>query len=143
LNPDSHHPESGNPDNIEGIKHDMFLGASSDLFGFAKQLRLQETEAEKLLWSRLSRRQLGVKFRRQHPIYTYVADFYCHSHKLIIEVDGAVHDSEENTFYDKIRTYGFNEFKINVRRFTNNQIFDDIETVLETIKKTLSEPLEG
>ena len=118
----------------------MFLGASPDLFWFAKQLRLQETEAEKLLWSRLSRKQLGVKFRRQHPIYSYVADFYCHSHKLVIEVDGPIHDSEENTFNDKIRTCGFNEFNIKVLRFTNNQIFSDIETVLETIKKALSEP---
>ncbi|HMG93054.1 MAG TPA: DUF559 domain-containing protein, partial [Chryseolinea sp.] len=56
----------------KGIKHDMYLGASAKLFATAKQLRLQETLAEKLLWSRLSRNQLGVSFRRQHPIYTYV-----------------------------------------------------------------------
>ena len=115
----------------------MFLGASPDLFWFAKQLRLQETEAEKLLWSRLSRKQLGVKFRRQHPIYSYIADFYCHSHKLVIEVDGPIHDSEENTFNDKIRTCGFNEFNIKVLRFTNNQIFNDIETVLENNQKSV------
>src|SRR4026209_2465061 len=88
---------------IEGknnVKHDMYLAASASLFGFSKQLRLQETPAEKLLWSRLSRNQLGVKFRRQHPIYYYVADFYCHSHKIIVEVDGPIHNSKENQFND-------------------------------------------
>jgi len=139
LNTDSHQPESGKPDNIESIKQDMFLGASPKLFGFAKQLRLHETEAEKLLWSRLSCKRLGVKFRRQHPIHSYVADFYCHSHKLVVEVDGPIHDSVEKKLYDATRTSCFNEFKIRVVRFTNDQILNDIETALENIKKALKE----
>lgn len=73
----------------------MYLGAPAPLFRLAKQLRLEETAAEKLPWARLSRSQLGVKFRRQHPIYYYVADFYCHSHKIIVEVDGPTHDRKK------------------------------------------------
>jgi cyclase len=78
----------------------MFLGANPNLFAVAKELRLHETEAEKLLWSKLSHKQLGVRFRRQHPIYSYVADFYCHSCKLVVEVDGPIHDTEENKSYE-------------------------------------------
>ena len=138
MNSDSHHPRSGKPDNIESTKHDMFLGASPDLFWFAKQLRRQETEAEKLLWSRLSHRQLGVKFRRQHPIYSSVADFYCHSRRLIVEVDGPIHDSSENKFNDAIRTSGFKEFKITVLRFSNDEIFNNLEAVVQAIKQVLN-----
>jgi len=125
---------------IEGknnVKHDMYLAASASLFGFSKQLRLQETPAEKLLWSRLSRNQLGVKFRRQHPIYYYVADFYCHSHKIIVEVDGPIHNSKENQFNDLIRTSGFNEFNIEVIRFTNEEVINNIDDVVFRIKERL------
>ena len=119
------------------VKHDMYLGASASLFGLAKQLRLEETPAEKLLWSRLSRNQLGVKFRRQHPIYYYVADFYCHSHKLIVEVDGPIHDSKENQFNDLVRTAGFNEFNIEVIRFSNDEIIYNLDDVIFRIKEKL------
>jgi imidazole glycerol-phosphate synthase subunit HisF len=116
----------------------MYLGASAALFGAAKQLRQSETAAEKFLWSRLSRNQLGVNFRRQHPIYTYVADFYCHSHRLIVEVDGPIHDTEENRFYDFQRTAGFDEFNIELIRFTNEEVMNDIEDVLRRILKCLN-----
>ena len=119
------------------IKHDMFLGANPNLFAAARELRCHETEAEKLLWSKLSNKQLGVRFRRQHPIYSYIADFYCHSHRLVVEEDGPIHNSTENKFYDTIRTEGFAEFNIKVLRFTNKEVVNDIERVIETIKQTL------
>jgi len=115
----------------------MYLGAPAPLFRLAKQLRLEETAAEKLPWARLSRSQLGVKFRRQHPIYYYVADFYCHSHKIIVEVDGPTHDSKENQFSDLLRTSGFNEFNIEVIRFTNEEVMNNIEDVVLRIKEKL------
>ena len=116
----------------------MFLGANPNLFAVAKDLRLHETEAEKLLWSKLSNKQLGVRFRRQHPIYSYIADFYCHSCKLVVEVDGPSHDTEENKSYDACRTDGFKEFDIKVLRFTNHEVLNDIDRVVEIIKRTLS-----
>ncbi len=115
----------------------MHLGASGNLFAMARQLRLQETEAEKRLWCRLRNNQLGVKFRRQHPIYTYVVDFYCHSCGLVIEVDGLVHSTKESEFNDSVRTKAFTEFNIEVIRFTNYEVLFDIETVLDKIKTSI------
>ena len=123
---------------MNDIKHDMFLGADGYLFEKARQLRNQETKAEKLLWSKLCKNQLGVRFRRQHPIYSYVVDFYCHSHKLIIEVDGPEHETEEGKFNDNIRSQAFKEFDIEILRFTNNEVLFDIETVLQKISIQLS-----
>ena len=122
-------------------KPDMFLGASPYLFENAKRLRSQETEAEKFLWSKLSNKQLGVKFRRQHPIYSYVADFYCHAYKLVIEVDGPIHNSAENIAYDKIRTQAFQEFIIEVIRFTNDEVLKNMDIVLQKIRDYLSTKL--
>lgn len=111
----------------------MFLGAGAHLFEMARTLRRQETEAEKVLWTRLSNQQLGVKFRRQHPIYDYVADFYCHSHRLIIELDGPVHDSIEAKSDDSLRTKAFEEFEIAVIRFPNLEVLFDIEEVVQKL----------
>jgi len=129
MSPDSQHEESANSNEEGNIKHDMFLGANPNLFAAAKELRLHETEAEKLLWSKLSHKKLGVRFRRQHPIYSYVADFYCHSHMLVVEIDGPIHETEENKSYDAFRTQGFREFDIKVLRFRNKEVLDDIERV--------------
>jgi very-short-patch-repair endonuclease len=129
--------ESDNSHEKANIKHEMFLGANPKLFAIARELRLDETEAEKLLWSKLSHKQLGVRFRRQHPIYSYVVDFYCHSHRLVVEVDGPIHETEENKSYDASRTEGFREFDIKVLRFTNKEVIDDVERVIEIIKQTL------
>ena len=73
----------------------MFYGASNLIFENAKLLRNRLTLSESLLWEYLSNKQLGVKFRRQHPISRYIADFYCHEVKLIIELDGSIHNQSE------------------------------------------------
>ena len=64
----------------------MFYGASPLIFERAKKLRNKTTESEGMLWNRINGKQLGVKFRRQHPLSNYIADFYCHELKLIIEL---------------------------------------------------------
>jgi cyclase len=115
----------------------MHLGASSGKFQMAWQLRHAETEAEQLLWSRLSNKQLGVKFRRQHPILDYIADFYCHAHKLVIELDGPIHDTPENQSYDSARTRSLNDFNIKVMRFTNDEVVADIDNVVQKIQSKL------
>lgn len=116
----------------------MFLGASANQFQMAKLLRVNETEAEKLLWSKLSNKQLGVKFRRQHPLHDFIADFYCHSHRLVIEVDGGIHNTVENRAYDELRSETFTSFGIQVMRFTNNDVIDHTENVIKSIKDRLS-----
>ena len=70
----------------------LHLGARDETFNTAHTLRSSMTEAEKVLWNELkSRKFQGLKFRRQHPIHWYIADFYCHEKRLVIEIDGGIH----------------------------------------------------
>jgi len=85
-------------------------GANSKLFEFAKANRKKQTPAEKILWDTLQNRKLdGYKFRRQHPISRFIADFYCHESKLIVEVDGGYHSGQEQAEIDKGRTHELEE----------------------------------
>ncbi len=108
------------------------------LYTRRKELRNNATKQESLLWENLKHSKLGVKFRRQHSIGFYIADFYCPSRKLIIEIDGSSHNSDEQKLYDKDRTEFLLVTGTHVIRFTNNQIDTDIGTVLETITNILS-----
>ena len=75
----------------------MFYGAGPILFEFAKNLRNNQTEAEQYLWNYLKGNQiLNVRFKRQHPVLYFVADFYCHKAKLVIEIDGGYADCQNN-----------------------------------------------
>ncbi|WP_439559370.1 endonuclease domain-containing protein [Dyadobacter sp.] len=117
----------------------MHYGAGPITFARAQQLRKSETRAEKLLWEKLSNKQLGVKFRRQHPLNYFIADFYCHSLKLVIEVDGSIHSLEENREWDQLRTSLIEEFGIRLIRFTNEDIYFRLGNVIETIKCIIAE----
>jgi imidazole glycerol-phosphate synthase subunit HisF len=122
----------------------MYFGAKQDIFKFARQLRKLETVAEKLLWSHLSKNQLmGLQFRRQHPINRFIADFYCPKIKLVIELDGSIHDIPEYQVHDIGRSEVLNDFGITVIRFTNEQILEEIDSTIEqiriTVKKLLTE----
>ncbi len=125
------------------VEYPMYYGATPDIFKKAKELRRYETEAEKRLWSMLSRNQmLGLQFRRQHPINRFIVDFYSAKIKLVIEVDGNIHDIPENKVYDIGRSQILNDFGITVIRFSNDQIIDDIKNVIEIIKETVKQLLE-
>ncbi|WP_342244376.1 endonuclease domain-containing protein [Pseudomonas sp. OTU5201] len=98
---------------------------------FARKLRTQQTDAESLLWRHLRNRQLsGLKFRRQQPLGPYFADFFCHEHKLIIELDGGQHlESSVDTRRDAwLAASGFR-----VLRFWNHDVLQQTDTVLEAI----------
>ncbi|MDR0866113.1 MAG: endonuclease domain-containing protein [Candidatus Symbiothrix sp.] len=117
----------------------MFYGASPILFEFAKSNRENPTDAESYLWNYLSKsNQNGFRFRRQHPVKYFIADFYCHRAKLIIEVDGGYHDIPEQYQYDRNRDYELEELGIKVLHFTNEQIFNTIDSVLKTINSFLT-----
>ncbi|MCL4151333.1 UNVERIFIED_CONTAM: hypothetical protein GTU68_042225 [Idotea baltica] len=121
------------------MKNDLHKGAGGNLFKFAKTNRQKETQAEKRLWDELRDRKLkGFKFRRQHPIAHYIADFYCHQCALIIELDGRQHQQDEHAQYDKKRTLELNELRIKVIRFINEDVVYDIKGVLEEITKHLN-----
>ena len=113
---------------------DMHYGAESITFKNAKYLRDNETQTEKLLWQRLRTNQTGVKFRRQHPIGKYIADFYCHSIKLIIELDGKYHHTRKQLELDKHRDNAMEELGIQILRFSDDDVLNDIDSVVTKIK---------
>ena len=113
----------------------LFYGAPAATLQKAKELRKSMTLAERMLWAVLQNRQLdGYKFRRQHPIYKYIADFYCHELSLVIELDGGVHDGLEQKEHDINRDQVIQEFGIRVLRIKNEEVMDDVEAVISKIK---------
>lgn len=106
----------------------------------ARNLRKNQTEAEQILWSKLRSRQLsGFKFRRQHPIESYVLDFYCSETHLAIEIDGGQHTENKNIERDNDRTAYLNQKGIRVIRFWNNDVIKHLDEVLTEIDVILSE----
>lgn len=114
-------------------------GAKVEIFLFARKLRANMTGTEKLLWEELKERKLGVKFRRQHPFSTYVLDFYCHTAKLSVEIDGGYHNGPAQKVLDEERTVHITSLGVTEMRFTNKEIINDLETVIMKIKKQLKE----
>ena len=117
----------------------MHFGATKIIFQHAEKLRKKMTDAEKIIWVKLCNKQLGVKIRRQHPIWKFIADYYCHELKLVIEIDGGIHLLEENKEYDISREVTLNEFGIEIIRFSNDQVEKEIELVIEKIKEKIAE----
>jgi very-short-patch-repair endonuclease len=101
----------------------------------ARALRRTMTDSERRLWSRLRMEQLGVKFRRQHPMGNYIADFVCLGPKLIIELDGSQH--AEQRAYDTTRDEFFRSHGFVVLRFASNEPFLNMDGVLTVIAETL------
>jgi very-short-patch-repair endonuclease len=100
----------------------------------ARSLRRASTDAERKLWAHLRSRQLkGAKFRRQHPIGPYIADFACVEAKLIIELDGGGHDRDEQLHADEVRSAYLESCGYRVVRFWNNEVMENIDGVLEQI----------
>lgn len=102
---------------------------------FANQLRKNQTPPEKLLWGCLrNHRILGVGFRRQHPIDSYIVDFFCIEKKLIIEIDGEVHSMEQLIESD-LRRQQYLEFRgFRVLRFTAKSVMENLEGVVKAIE---------
>ena len=98
-----------------------------------------QADAEAYLWKRLRNRKLhGRKFRRQHPIDHYIVDFYCHECDLIIEVDGSVHEIDDNPDYAIARTEHLTALGLTVIRFTNDQVQNNPQFVISEITKYLT-----
>src|SRR5688500_5946222 len=107
----------------DSYNDNLHKGSIGKLFEYARDLRKNETSAEDLLWRNLRDRKLdGLKFRRQHPLDKFIADFYCHEKRLVIEVDGSVHDSRDAKESDEGRTYELKELGITVLRFRNEEV---------------------
>ena len=114
------------------------LPYNKNLKNFARYLRTNMTEAEKKLWSHIMKKQLnGLQFYRQKTIGNYIVDFYCPKRKLIIELDGGQHYQKTGQLYDKERDTYLNKLGLLVLRFSDREVYENIEGVLETILKYL------
>ena len=123
----------------KGLKHPP---VPEDLLTFARKLRLEQNDAEQLMWRLLRDRRLaGAKFRRQHPVEAgekkFILDFYCHDLKLAVELDGGQH--QERAAHDEARTLALDKLGIVVLRFWNNDVLQQTESVLEKLWITLME----
>ncbi|MBI1294699.1 DUF559 domain-containing protein [bacterium] len=99
----------------------------------ARSLRQEMTPAETRLWQHLRNRNLaGLKFRRQQPLGPFIADFYCAEHRLIVELDGAVHDQQQER--DAARTDYLHQHGYRVLRFRNEAVMVNLESVLAAIR---------
>lgn len=114
------------------MKRQIFDKPSTRLHRLA--LRKRQTVPEKLLWSKIRNRQLSnIKFRKQYGIGEYIADFYSAEIKLVVEVDGSSHFSEEARKYDAVRTKFMESLELKVIRFTNDEVLGNIDSVLARI----------
>ncbi len=117
----------------------MIYTGNRRLIKKARELRSQMTLPEILLWSKIRSKQLdGYKFRRQHPIFDYVVDFYCHELKLIIEVDGEIHFRKEQISFDENRDKILKINGYHIFRLTNFEIQTDLETSVNKLRSYIS-----
>lgn len=112
----------------------------------ARELRKRSTRIEQILWAEVRNRKLsGKKFLRQHPLFFkyidkdafFIADFYCHQNRLVIEIDGKGHDYQKD--YDEMRTHIINALGIKVLRFKNEEIEKNLPKALDRLRKVLDE----
>jgi len=120
------------------MKENMYYGASHLIFQKAEELRNRMTPAEEVLCKLIHINEWKLKFRRQHPIWNYVADFYCHKLKLVIELDGGIHEQEEIKKYDEARENHLKELGLTVLRFKNEQVLKNSDEVLKEIAQTIA-----
>ncbi|MBR6285874.1 MAG: radical SAM protein [Bacteroidaceae bacterium] len=121
--------------------------ADPTLYGMLKEhsrnMRNNPTEAESLLWNELKGDVLGIRFRHQHVIDCFIADFVCLRKKLVIEIDGGYHNDKEQQEYDKMRSKALKTLGFRELRFSNEEVFNSMDTVMERIKAAITSPEGG
>lgn len=127
---------------MEELEKTMYFKAKPETLEAARILRKNMTGCEKQLWEKLKAKQIdGCRFRRQHPIDFFIADFYCHEARLVVEIDGNIHKLKEE--YDDGRSGEMEKYEIKVIRFTNKEVEENIESVINRIKKVVSDRLKS
>ncbi len=128
---------AGGEANLQTIRRTIVGVASKEKVAFAREQRKAPTTNESILWSHLRRRKLGHRIRRQHPLGEFILDFYCAEAKLAIEIDGPLHIRQPE--YDTWRDAQLQRLGIEVLRFPDLQVTNDLEGVLEAIRSALRE----
>ena len=121
------------------LENPIYYGTNPDILKYARINRNGMTLSEKNLWDRIKGKQLnGCRFRRQHPIAKFIADFYCHEARLVIEIDGGYHNSEEQKAKDSGREAELKALGLSILRFTNAEIESDLDSVISEISEHLT-----
>ena len=106
----------------------------NEKLGLAKKMRREMTYAERCFWNGVRNRKVnGLKFRRQHVIDGFIADFYCNELRLIVEVDGGVHETQKD--YDRLRDYIISRNNITIIRFSNEVVVNNFTMVVKRIRE--------
>ena len=122
---------------MKEIEKPMYYGAKPETFEVAKILTKNMTLHEKLLWGKLKLKKIcGAKIRCQHPIDFFIADFYCHAARLVIEVDGNQHNQQKD--YDIGRSAEMARYFIKVIRFSNSEVENNMEGVVTMIENEVA-----
>lgn len=119
------------------MKTNMHYGALPGIFAYAQQLRKSMTRAEQIVWEYLKANYREYHFRRQHPLDVYVVDFYSHSLRLVIEIDGMIHAEPENQKKDQEREEKLKGFGLRVLRLNNDQICCEFDKVADKIHESI------
>lgn len=128
----------------KSVEKAFFFGASPEIIARARKLRNRTTLSEKILWQELRKRRLNrFIFRRQHPISRFIVDFYCHELRLVIEVDGSVHDSEKQKEKDRNRSAELANLGLTVIRFRNEEILKNERKVSKKITDAVKNHLKN
>jgi len=119
------------------------LNYNKKLKGYSRQLRKDMTNAERLFWSRVRRKQLqGYQFYRQKIIGNYIVDFYCPKAKLVIEINGGQHYDDEEIKKDNVRDDYMRERRLTVLRFSDREVFENLNGVIDRINENLKSPFK-
>ncbi len=116
----------------------MFYESSPIIFADAKKLRHEPTPSEIIFWGLLKQHFPDFRFKKQHPISNYIADFYCHKLKLVIEIDGSLHRKEEVKNNDKIRDDYMQGLDLKIIRFRNEEVCKKGEFVVKKLRDIIS-----
>lgn len=119
---------------LQGSGVSMFYKSFPIIFANARKLRNEPTSSEIIFWNLLKQHFSGFRFKRQHPISQYIADFYCHKLKLVIEIDGNIHLTEEAKNSDKLRDEYMLSLDLKIMRFTNEEVCKNSELVIQKLK---------
>ena len=120
-----------------GLKNNVISLNYEQLKSHAQRMRRNPTDAERLLWKVLSEDKLGFRFRRQHIIGDFIVDFACLRYGLIIEIDGGYHACPEQQIQDEQRTVFLQSRGFQVIRFSNEEVLNDLDYVINSIKQQL------